>query len=125
MTLAEIAGQSNPLLYMPLFVLTFSTPNYIVSVDNNCAWNYHGNQRTLDFPSINNPNAQECTVQAINPASPNSYAWLQLLKTYDNATNDCRLESITDEVADTKGTVETYTDTNGNPITAMYIQKTH
>lgn len=127
MTLAEIAADPNPEYFLVLFKLSESVGVYTITIDDNCAWNYNGNDRTIDFPSVDNPNIQEYTVQAIDPTAPNSYAWLQLLKTYDTGsiavTNDCRLESITDAAAGTKGTVETYTDNLGNPLSAIYINK--
>lgn len=58
MSLAEIAAQTNPLLYMPLFVLTLTLGNYIVSVDVDSAWNYAGNELhyiSQDASSSTNP----------------------------------------------------------------------
>jgi len=41
MTLADIAGETNPLAYVPLFAITNTTGVYTIAVDNNCAFNYY------------------------------------------------------------------------------------
>ncbi len=40
MTLAQIAGESNPLAYLPLFAINRSGSTYTVFIDSNCAYNY-------------------------------------------------------------------------------------
>lgn len=66
MNLSQIG--SNPLL-MALFVLTPDGPNYVVTIDSNCAWNYNGNQTILNYPSITNLDIEQINIQTISPTS--------------------------------------------------------
>lgn len=46
MTLADIAGETNPLAYLPLFAITNTAGVYSIFVDSNCAFNYYYIQET-------------------------------------------------------------------------------
>lgn len=52
MTLADIAGETNPLAYLPLFAITNTAGNYSIFVDSNCAFNYYNLNSNPITPSI-------------------------------------------------------------------------
>jgi len=53
MTLAEIAAQSNPDAYAPIFTISNSGGVYKVGTDNNCAFNYNGSIPLHNFANFN------------------------------------------------------------------------
>lgn len=75
------------------------------------------------LPSVYNPNTQNFELNITDVGTPNSYAQVTINKTTVNSTNDFRALSVADNAANTFGVVETYTDTDGNPVSAIYVDK--